>query len=107
MDLHVAQQTPFVEESLAALRACVWPLLLMDALMCSESCPVGEALSAVAGVYSFLLVSLEVPAEVAGTAEAQLTVRAFVRTLHLVSILAVGLQVSHQCRLPGKRPATH
>lgn len=106
VDLHVAQQTPLVEESLAALCAYVRPLLLMDALMCSESCPVGEALSTVAGVHSFFLVSLEVPVEVAGTAEAQVTARAFVRTLHLVSILTVGLQVSHQRRLPGKRPAT-
>lgn len=105
VDLHVAQQPPLVEESLAALCTCVRPLLLMDSLMCSEGCPVGEALSAVAGVHSFLLVSLEVPVEVAGAAEAQVTAGAFVGALHLVGILAVGLQVSHQCRLPGKRPA--
>lgn len=73
--------------------------------MCGKGCPVGEAFSAVAGVHSFFLVSLEVPVEVAGTAEAQVTVRAFVRTLYLISILTVSLQVSHQCRLPGKRPA--
>lgn len=106
VDLHVAQQTPLVEESLAALCACVRPLLLMDALMRGESCPVGEALPAVAGVHSFFLVSLEVPVEEAGTAEAQVTARALVRMLHLVSILAVGLHVSHQCGLPGERPAT-
>lgn len=106
MDLHVAQQPPLVEESFPTLRTNVWPLLLMDALMCGESCPVGEALSAVAGVHSFFSVSLEVFVEVAGTTEAQVTARAFVRVLCLVSILAVGLKVSHQRRLPGKRPAT-
>ena len=105
VDLHVAQQTALVEESLPALRADVRPLLLMDALVCGESCPVGEALSAVAGVHPFFLVSLQVPVEVADTGEAQVTVRAFVRTLHLVGVLAVGLQVSHQRRPPGKRPA--
>lgn len=97
MDLHVAQQTTLVEESLAALCARVWPLLLMDALVCSESRSVGKALSTVAGVHSFFLVSLEVSVEVADAAEAQVTVRTFVRTLHLVSFLAVGLQVPHQC----------
>lgn len=105
MDLHVAQQSPLVEESFPALRTNVRPFLLMDALMGGESCPVGEALSTVAGVHSLFLVSLEVPVEVAGTAEAQVTARAFERTLHLVRILTVGLQVSHQCRLPGKRLA--
>lgn len=97
MCLHVAQQTPLIEESLPALRANVRPLLLMDALMCGEGRPVGEALATVAGVHSFFLVSLEVSVEVTGTAEAQITARTFVRTLHLVSVLAVGLQVSHQC----------
>lgn len=97
MDLHVAQQTTLVEESLPALCACVRPLFLMDALVCRESRSVGEALSAVAGVYSFFLVSLEVPVEVAGTAETQVTARTFVRTLHLIGVLTVGLQVPHQC----------
>lgn len=106
VDLHVAQQSPLVEEALPALRANVWPLLLMDALMCSESCPVGEALSAVAGVHSFFSVSLKVLVEVAGTAESQVTARAFIRVLCLAGILTVGLQVSHQRRLPGKCPAT-
>lgn len=78
----------------------------MDALVRCESCSVGEALPAVAGVHSLFLMSLEVPVEVADTAEAQVTARAFVRTLHLVGIFAMGLQVPHQCRLPGKRPAT-
>lgn len=70
MDLHVTQQTTLVEESLAALCAYVWPFFLMDALVCCESRLVGKALSTVTGVHSFFLVSLEVPVEVAGTAEA-------------------------------------
>lgn len=106
VDLHVAQQTPLVEESFSTLRTNVWPLLLMDALMRRESGPVGEVLPAVAGVHSFFSVSLEVFVEVTGTAEAQVTARAFVRAIRLVSILAVCLQVSYQCRLPGKCPAT-
>lgn len=95
VDLHVAQQTPLVEESLPTLRTDVRPLLLMDALVRGESCPVGEALSTVAGVHPFFLVSLKVPIEVADAGEAQVTVRAFVRTFHLVGVLAVGLQVPH------------
>lgn len=87
----MAQQTALVEESLAALRTSVWPLFLVDALVCCESCPVGEALPAVANVHSLFLMSLKVPVEVADTAEAQVTARAFVRTLHFVGILAVGL----------------
>lgn len=106
VDLHVAQQTPLVEKSFSALRTNVWPLLLMDALMRGESGLVGEALPTVAGVHSFFSVSLEVFVEVAGTAEAQVTARAFVRAIRLISILAVGLQVSYQRRLPGKCPAT-
>lgn len=105
VDLHMAHQTTLVEESLAALRACVRTLFLMDSLVCCESCPVGEALPAVAGVHSLFLMSLQVSVEVADTAEAQLTVRAFVRTLHLFGVHAMSLQVPHKCRLPGERPA--
>lgn len=62
VDLHVAQQTTLVEESLTTLCARVWPVFLMDALVCCECRSVGEALSTVAGVYFFFLVSLQVPA---------------------------------------------
>lgn len=106
MDFHVAQQTPLVEESLATLHASVWSLFLMDALVCCERCPVGEALSTVAGVHSLFFMSLEVPVEVTGAAEALVTARTFERTLHLVSIPAVGLQVPYQCRLPTERTTT-
>lgn len=105
MDLHVAQQTPLIEESLAALRTSVRPLLSMDALVRGEGRLVGEALSAVACVNSLFLVSLEVSVEVADTAEAQVTAGAFVGTPQPLCILAVSLQVSNQGRLPGKGPA--
>ena len=106
VDLHVVPETPLVEEPLSALCACVRPLPLMDALVGAQSGSVGKALPAVALVHLFFLVGLDVPGEVAGTAEAQVTLRAFVRTLQLVSVFTVSLHVPHQCRLPGKRPAT-
>lgn len=81
VDLHVAQKTSLVEEALATLCAHVWPFFLMNTLVCSKSCSVGKALSTVAGMDSFLLVSLEMPVEVAGTAETQITARTFVRIL--------------------------
>lgn len=106
VDLHVAQQTALVEEALPALCACVRPFFLMDALVRCEGRSVCEALATVAGVYFFLLVSLQVPVEVAGTAEPQVTARAFVRRLVLLGVLSVGLQMPHQCRLPGKSSST-
>lgn len=108
VDLHVAQQASLVEEPFPALRARVRPVFLVDALVCGEGRPVGEALAAVAGVLLFLLVGAEVPAEVAGAAEAQVAVRAFIRTRRLVVVvvvLAVGLQMPDQCRLPGEGPS--
>lgn len=105
VDLHVAHQPPLIQKPFAALRTNMRPLLLMDALMCSESGPVGKALPAVAGVHPLFSVSLEVPVEVAGTAEAQVAVATSVRVLSLVTVFVVRLQVSHQSRLPGKHAA--
>lgn len=52
-----------------------------------------------------LFVGQEVLVEVAGRAENLLATRAFVGTLRRLDVLAVCLYVSHQRRLPRKRPA--
>lgn len=105
VDLHVVQQAAPVQEALAALRAHVRPLLLVDALVRGKCRAVGEALAAAARVRPLLPVGLQVLVEVAGAAEGQLAAGALVGLRRLARVLAVGPQVSHQRRFPGKRPA--
>lgn len=104
VDLHVAQQATLVEEAFPALGADVRPVFLMRALVRRERRAVGETLPAAAGVRS-LFVGQEVLVEVAGRAENLLAMRAFIGTLRHIDVLAVRLYVSHQRRLPCKRPA--
>lgn len=104
VDLHVARQAALVEEAFPALRTNVRPLFLMRALMRRERRAVGKAFPAAAGVHS-LFVGQEVLVEVAGRAEKLLAMRAFIGTRRHIGGLAVSLYVSHQRRLPGKRPA--
>lgn len=104
VDLHVAQQAALVEEAFPALRANVRPVFLMRALVRRERRAVAKAFPAAAGVRS-LFVAQEVLVEVAGGAENLLAMRAFTGTLRHVHVLSVSLDVSHQRRLPCKRPA--